>query len=427
MFESALRNLREIANRRLFFQRMMSRYHIQDPEEMTKARNRYQGFQVDINDFAVEDHFQAAVDDGELLQRISRSYVLSKGEQPKYPDPYSVYGMWEQLLSSDYGEMTAAAAASDISGLNAVCSNIFRKRSRGLSMSGATPDFRDAAACELHINDYVDYLLHMSTYLNFPGPAMDMDSEGYIFTEKIKPQELWKAICKKAGTDAAYPAVGNPFGLKLDTESGPSVVPQVAVRHLHAALRIRQLVAGQNHACILEIGGGFGGIQYYVAKTVGKPFVIYSLDIPEINIISAYFLSRALPEVNVVLYGEEATGTQAKGQQPGGTIFILPNWKLKELAENSVDVAVNTDSLPEVPEAAMKEYLHSIARISKYFYSVNHDCGRGGQNRLSQLNPGDFGLRLESYNISWIRHGYFERVYSSINNVIAAPEESHIK
>jgi hypothetical protein len=91
----------------------------------------------------------------------------------------------------------------------------------------------------------------------------------------------------------------------------------------------------------------------------------------------------------------------------------LPNWKLADAPQGSLSVVINTDSLPEMPKETMAEYLHRISKISKYFYSVNQDCGQANQNRLSQINPDDFGLRCINYNIDWIRSGYFERVYTS--------------
>jgi hypothetical protein len=63
-------------------QRTIRRYGWKNPEDMLKARNRHDGFDVDMSDLAVEDIILSSSDDKELLQRICDSYILSKNEQP---------------------------------------------------------------------------------------------------------------------------------------------------------------------------------------------------------------------------------------------------------------------------------------------------------------------------------------------------------
>jgi len=94
----------------------------------------------------------------------------------------------------------------------------------------------------------------------------------------------------------------------------------------------------------------------------------------------------------------------------------MPNWTLKEIAPCSVSLVINTDSLPEMPAETVREYLRNISTIAQYFFSINQDCGREHQSRLSQINTEQLGLKCISYAVAWMRHGYFERVYQSTKN-----------
>jgi hypothetical protein len=370
------------------------------PEDLLKARNRIQGFYVNDGDFPFENYFSDVP--SHLLRRICNAYKLSKQRQPA-SGPYSVSGIWYELLGRAYGPLISSAQKDDLGGFAGSLRNCFRDGTEGLSMSGDLPDFSNRESLEAYIDTYADNLLHLATFLNLSHPRKQMDNEGYIFDRKLTFQELWKQICDKAGVSPSYPRVGNPFGLRYEN----CAIPKVAARHLHTALRVRELSGSKRS--IVDLGGGFGGVQYYLARLMDRISII-SLDIPEINMISAYFLSLALPDVQLTLYGENHS------TEGGRSIRILPNWYLQEIKPESVSVVVNTDSFPEIPKEASHEYLTRIGKICNYFYSENQDCGLEGQHRLSQLNLEQFGLRCLDYHIAWMRHGYFERVYESLHN-----------
>ncbi|MDA8326257.1 MAG: putative sugar O-methyltransferase [Nitrospiraceae bacterium] len=266
------------------------------------------------------------------------------------------------------------------------------------------PDLANPKSLDSYINKYADDMLRLALFLNIPFVIKDMDNEFYIADRKITAHELWELISERINLDPVYPNVGNPFGMFYKSGKFESVIPSVAFRHIHMALMACSITKNIEPASIMEIGGGFGGVLFYIAKLLKKSIALQSIDIPEINVISAYFLSKALPDVKIILYGENTnTG--------GNAISIQPNWVLKEIPPDSVSLVINTDSFPEMPEMTMLEYLGRIAEISRYFYSVNQDCGRGGQNRLSQTDTEKLGLECINYNIAWMRRGYFERLY----------------
>jgi hypothetical protein len=82
-----------------------------------------------------------------------------------------------------------------------------------------------------------------------------------------------------------------------------------------------------------------------------------------------------------------------------------------------IDVVYNTDSMPEMPQKSLHEYLTTIARTAKSLYSINHECRNSfngvPQNSVSlEINTNFVGeiINLER-NRYWLRDGYAEEFY----------------
>jgi hypothetical protein len=390
------------------FKKLLQKYSFDDPVEIINAYNRYHGFEVSANDFTTKDKITHPGDDAELLNRICDAYILSKQHQPD-TGMYSANGLWKDILDIHYKRLVEATAKKDFDKLQEYLDNMFRTGTYGLGMSGAVPKANDSRSIELYINSYIDCMLRLALYLDIPFVRKDMDNEYFVFAEKISPSKLFRQICQAIHIEPVYPLTGNPFGLKIEGETGLNIIPIVAYRHLHTALKIKEITDSYDPARILEIGGGFGGLLYYISRLIKKPLALTSIDIPEINIISSYFLSKALPDLKINFYGE----SDSKNKKNGMEFYILPNWEIKKIPSDSVDVVVNTDSFPEMSQETVVEYFRKISEISRYLYSFNQDCGTHAQTRLSQLDLNSLGLKRISYSIAWMRRGYFERIYCS--------------
>jgi hypothetical protein len=401
------------------FKRLLKRYSFEDPVQIINAYNRHYGFHVSGNDFSINDKHMPRENDHALLNRICDAYILSKKFQPA-SGTYSVDGMWKDILNIHYKKLVEATVKKDFRELHGYLDNLFRKGTYGLGMSGAMPDTSDPQKMELYINNYIDCILRLALYLDIPCVRKDMDNEYFVFENKLHPSELFGKICEVLDIEPTYPFIGNPFGLKIEGKSGQHIIPIVAYRHLYTAMKVKEIIDTCHGDSIVEIGGGFGGVLYYIASLSKRPLNLTSLDIPEINIISSYFLSKALPGLAIHFYGEDGL-ERAKNGNAG--LSILPNWEMNRIPSNTIDVVLNTDSFPELPEKTVMEYLRKVSDISRYFYSFNQDCGTHGQTRLSQLNMNDYGLRCIQHSIAWMRRGYFERVYCSVKNS-SAPSQT---
>lgn len=123
---------------------------------------------------------------------------------------------------------------------------------------------------------------------------------------------------------------------------------------------------------VLEIGGGFGGIAFHLFNDTDFDGCYLNIDIPEITVISSYFLMMAFPEKKVLLYGKADKLTKEIIQEYD--IVILPNFVFLELPDNLADVAFNSHSLTEMNYSTVDEYMLQLARTTKhYFLHANHE------------------------------------------------------
>jgi len=140
---------------------------------------------------------------------------------------------------------------------------------------------------------------------------------------------------------------------------------------------------------ILEIGGGYGKLAYFILKKQ-KNCCYIGLDIPEVLILGAYYLSKCFPEKKIFLYGQEKFNNNILQDYD---LIFLPGWEIENISEDTVDMSMNKNSLGEMNPETAKKYLKHVNRISKYFFSMNHEFFRNkfSENNYSLINK-EFNL-----------------------------------
>jgi putative sugar O-methyltransferase len=177
--------------------------------------------------------------------------------------------------------------------------------------------------------------------------------------------KIWSYSIGRAPVgELASPPIGNPYGYAID---GHNVHPNTFLNHARACM-IEKMVEEIASPCIAEIGGGFGGLGYYLTAKI--PAVRYvNFDLPENLLIASYYLSCAYPHKKIHVYqgGEDLAEIISTND-----ITLLPNFMLPKMPDLGVDVFVNTISLSEMNYATIGEYLSQIERVCrKYFYHEN--------------------------------------------------------
>lgn len=215
--------------------------------------------------------------------------------------------------------------------------------------------------------------------------------------------DLVVRIERRLGISLDFPDVGAAYGSLV---GGRLITPETPDQ-IYGAARLRDVLdehvpPSGEPATIVEIGGGYGGMAYWLLQMVDARYVI--LDLPIIGVLQGYFLSQALGHDAVAFHGE-----------PAAQVTILPGHALASVAV-PFDVLANKDSLPEIAADAAVGYLawgRSACRAA--FYSYNQEAAAPfddvPQNVVCELVEQVGGFRRVRRDASWLRRGYVEEVF----------------
>jgi putative sugar O-methyltransferase len=204
-----------------------------------------------------------------------------------------------------------------------------------------------------------------------------------------------------------FPDIGAPYGLRINDK----LITMESPEHLYVAIRINDMIKMYLENIpmpkILEIGGGFGGTAYWILKLRNEAVKSYVIiDLPHVNILQGYFLCKVFGEKNVSLYGEDGKSL----------ISIMPTFTISKY--NNVNIVINEDSMPEMPENVVKDYVSWIKKsLIGIFYSYNQEAYSPVNGIPQVLVPKIIaetgGLEKFSRNCSWMHPGYVEEVYTN--------------
>jgi hypothetical protein len=258
------------------------------------------------------------------------------------------------------------------------------------------------AHCGLLWLDRLTGLAHAVGALPVPSPEGGV-SDHYRCIAEAETGSVVAAVEKRLGTTLTFPDVCGAFGGRLAGRA----FPDYAFLLLLAAFNLRQLAPV---ACptVLEVGGGFGGLAYFLAQLLPCRHTIY--DLPFVSAVQAYFLHRTLPGRTILLYGETAGG-------PADCV-LLPGWELlRDPPPPPVDLAVNTDSLPEIPRKQAVSYLTAIGSCLRGpLLSINQETPAFSPDQFDrtsvfQLVEATGGLRCVQRCPFFLRPGYVQELF----------------
>jgi hypothetical protein len=226
--------------------------------------------------------------------------------------------------------------------------------------------------------------------------------DAHLAALHVDVNALLAAVVERTGLEPGMPETGENYGCLI---AGRKVSIDSLV-HAYTAYRLNQLGVKPDDR-IVEIGGGYGCLAYVCRRNGCGDYTI--VDLPWVNVLQGYVLVMSLPPGSVSLFGEK-----------DAPVKVRPFWEFGGLANRSVDVVINTDSLPEIGEATGRQYLADIARmIRRYFLSINQEAmaeypGVGRQLHVNGLAAEQPGLRLLHRQRYWMRQGYVEEVFAPV-------------
>ena len=135
---------------------------------------------------------------------------------------------------------------------------------------------------------------------------------------------------------------------------------------------------------IVEIGGGYGALAYYLTR-IFEGHVHYALiDLPESLAFASIYCSTLFPDME---YGViESTESFALPREPGFT--FVPNMLYHNLCvdDRLVDLCINTGSMAEMSATQVNDYCESIGRFmgdTGIFFEQNHSEYPLGQEKVT--------------------------------------------
>jgi hypothetical protein len=320
------------------------------------------------------DHPQNGIDDQSILKRVSAAYRKAKIAQREAAPAYQVSNEWLPIYKRDLGAVMKALEEDNLDNLATMYRNFFRDPcSKGL--------------VGLPGNMKMHY---------FSGKIAKRHKLLYLY-DMLCRYKLWHSLLhgRYNVRDLVSTEIGNPFGLEID---GVFIPWGSEYKHYYAT-ELNRLTADEDHPVVVELGGGYGGMAYYLIRDSAKTTYV-DFDLPENLALTGYYLLRAFPEMKIVLYGEEDL---CDATLCNNRIVLMPSFEMTRMRDMSATAVFNSYSLAEMSEEAIEEYVAQLARLSgKYILHVNHTTD-------SLVSADDFGIERYGFRLLYRKPALWNR------------------
>lgn len=310
-----------------------------------------------------QDEMQDGAQDDDLLSRICDAYLRAAEAEKTAAAAYQPTPWWQQVRLAALGPVMNALRGRNLPALRIFYRNFFRDPcsvglvGRPLSISRA---YRDGRMNDTHRRFLLGDTLHRLDYWQ--------GATGSRFTIE----------------DLSGPKVGNPFGVVV----GQTLIRSATEYQHYCAQRLRGLHESSS-AVIAEVGGGYGGMAYYLLRD--QPGVTYlDFDVPESIALTSYYLMKSLPQLRFVLYGEQPI---TPATIAGADVILMPPWVLREIPEGSVDTVFTSHTMSDTTLEATAVYLNDISRMARrYFFYIG--SMHGAETVMEAIPQGQKSLSL---------------------------------
>ncbi len=331
-----------------------------------------------------------------LLKRICLAYQRTVESATDQASEFQPTLWWQEIRSRHLSPVQNALLSSDISALRWMYRNFFF----------------DACGKGL--------VQHPPNRTN-SGASFDLNEDDFRFIH----EDAWHRIGYwRTMTEQRYPltalqasSVGNPFGTTLE-----GVFVPVGSEYHHACADRIMTLTGE-HATIVEIGGGYGHMAYYLLRDA-QTIRYLDFDVPESLALAAYYLGRSLPEKRMLLYGEESLSIETIGNWD---ILLMPPWEMNKLTRGCAHLTFSSHVFPDMAPQTREAYLQQVACFtSGYVVDIGDDPSQAAGEALEEVFSRLFGA-VEKRRLYWSMYrapgaSEWERVYRTAN---ATDHSSH--
>jgi hypothetical protein len=273
-------------------------------------------------------------DDGDLLQRICRAYARAVEDQRHAPRCYEPTEYWKEMQRSGLAPVMQALQSADIASLQVMYRNFFR--------AGCA-----AGLVGVPFGMWKAY---------FQGPIQEVYLRSFL-GDALYRIDHW--ISQTGGRfalqDLVGPDIGNPFGVLIN---GTLVRRGSEYQH-YCAQQILKLGGGPRF--IAEIGGGYGGLAYYLLRD-GANVTFIDFDVPESIALTSYYLLKVFPSLRIVLYGERELSEETLATSD---VILMPLLAMPNLPARSVHVMFTSHAMSDLSPTSVAEYMDVVVRSTR--------------------------------------------------------------
>jgi hypothetical protein len=315
--------------------------------------------------------FDPSSDDTSLLERICKAYARAVSHPESASACYGPTEWWKELRKNCLGPVMRALQEGDVAALRGLYANFFRDRC-ATGLIGVPYGMVDAY---------------------FRGPTRDVYFHSYL-GDALYRINYW--ISQTGGRfglpDLAGPEIGNPFGVSINRTlvRAGSEYQHYCAQKVLSQLETRPSAVG-------EIGGGYGGMAYYLLRD-GVQITYIDFDVPESIALASYYLLKAFPSSRFLLCGEKELTAEALA---ASDIVLLPLCEMARMPAGSLNLTFSSHTMNDLSDGAMAEYLDHISRMTRDYLLYLGDSR--AVERLSRLGGGCLSL-LKGRSTGWNRH-----------------------
>lgn len=306
------------------------------------------------------------ISDTKVFERICNSYNKAKLAQKKVSEAYQVSNEWLPIYQKYMSDITEVLQSRNLKSMMEIYNNFMRE------------------SCSVGLHGIGGYERMTKNY--FSGNISVKNSRIYM-KDIINRFNIWYQEFGQTFNleDLKGPSLGNTYGHYVD---GLFIEGGAHYNHYYAT-KIIELTKQNRHTSILELGGGFGCMAYYLTRKA-RNTTYFDFDLPENFALTAFYLLNSFPKKNIALYGEIDLENDKLDQYD---IILMPNFEIEKIKHDSIDLSFNSYSLAEMSPSAVKNYFNIINNISnKYIYHLNHV-------KYSSISADKFPVNLDKFEL----------------------------
>ena len=308
-----------------------------------------------------------------LLHRICNAYRKAVADQRFAPSCYGPTEWWNELRHNCLGPVMRALQDGNIAALQGMYKNFFR-------------DPCAAGLVGLPFGMWKGY---------FRSPIQDVYRRSYL-GDSLYRLDHWTSRTNGSFrlADLKGPDIGNPFGVLIN---GTLVRSGAAYQH-YCAHRVLTLSSGRR--VVADIGGGYGGLAYYLLRDASG-LTYLNFDLPESIALASYYLLNAFPSLRFALYGEKPLNQETVASSD---VVLMPVFEMRKLREIGVHVTVSSHAMSDLSPSALAGYMNVIVPSTQnYFLYVGKSATADAISSFLRQNYNFLGP-WEMQASGWNRH-----------------------